>query len=216
MKGVIYSLNAYGHKYIGGSINFQKRVYDHNNNLRNNNQKDYNTHLYKFLRENGCKNICKQMFIKLWEGEVDSIIELKKIEQSWIEKELPHNEALLLNKRFAFGFDPAKIQNHKETRKEKEANNPVEQIICPCGKVYSKKNQKKHEKTAKHNYILGIKDLNKKVDDLKQIIDTTPLKNEDTGINPFSEDIKLFPQYCEPDTITLLKNDIQFEEDYNL
>lgn len=216
MKGIIYSLNAFGHKYIGATTNMARRRYDHNNNLRNSNKKDFNSPLYTFLRNNGCDRICKQMFITHWEGDVSSVDELKRHEQEWINKELPHNKPTLLNTRFAYGADPEKLENRKVKRKCFEKK-PVEQIICECGVIYSKKNKAKHETTQKHLDVLKINDLIKKVDDLKDYVEATEIndpaikeeiKNLEKGVNPFAQELKLFPtQYCEPDVITLQKND---------
>ena len=128
MKAFIYRINAYGFRYIGGTCNFKRRVYDHNGALRSEKKKDHNNPLYVFLRNNGCNKICKSQFEILLETDVKDRKELLKLEQQFMDKECPET---LLNQRNSFGKNEAKAIKTSEAYKKKLENCEVD--ICECG-----------------------------------------------------------------------------------
>ena len=126
--------------YIGSSINFYRRRYNHTSNCNNINARQYNCKLYKFIRDNGG-------FIN-WEFEV--IKEYKFISK----KELTINEQAYgdllkpeLNSYNIVGIDLLKDKN---TRKKK---NSVK-VNCPhCGDEMLKISLKRHIR-RKHTEIV--------------------------------------------------------------
>ena len=78
IKNCIYSINHNGIiKYIGSTQKFNKRISDHKYEMR----RCYKRKLYKYLLENGFKN----MTFEVLEDNVDKT-ELKKKEQDYINK----------------------------------------------------------------------------------------------------------------------------------
>jgi len=87
-NGIIYKLccNDLSIKdiYIGSTTSFRKRKYAHKNSCNNIKSKNYNSKVYKFIRDNGgFKNWC---MILIAETPCNSKIELNKHERYYYEK----------------------------------------------------------------------------------------------------------------------------------
>ena len=132
--------------YVGHTVNYIKRKSSHKTSCNNQNYKEYNYNVYKFIRENGG-----------WQNW--DIIEIKKYpcndkreaeaEERRLYEELNAN---LNNNR------PCITENEKKKQiKEKQKI----KIECECGSKICKGDLSKHLKTKKHiNYINNINKIN--------------------------------------------------------
>jgi hypothetical protein len=73
--------------YIGSTNNFSQRKHKHKKNTTNKRGKLYWLKLYLYIRENG--GIDKFIFEILENGEIESKEEIRKIEQTFLEKYKP-------------------------------------------------------------------------------------------------------------------------------
>jgi len=74
--------------YIGSTNNFSQRKHKHKKNTTNKRGKLYWLKLYLFIRENG--GINNFIFEILENGEIENKIEIRKIEQNFIDKYNPN------------------------------------------------------------------------------------------------------------------------------
>jgi len=74
--------------YIGSTNNFSQRKHKHKKNTTNKRGKLYWLKLYLFIRENG--GINNFIFEILENGEIDNKLEIRKIEQNFIDKYNPN------------------------------------------------------------------------------------------------------------------------------
>ncbi len=70
--------------YIGSTTNFTRRKCRHKSSCNNENCRDYNFKLYKFIRENG--NFQNWDMVLIEEVKCDNKLQLHKIEREYIEK----------------------------------------------------------------------------------------------------------------------------------
>ena len=126
MIGNIYKIEFNDYTYIGSTTNIKQRQWEHNFNLKNN-----NILLYKKARE--C-NISEFECILIEEVEVDSIADLRKIEQDYLNKYEPN-----LNSQRAYrAYDDVKLDQKKFGKKYRDKN---KEIINEKGKIYYDKNK---------------------------------------------------------------------------
>jgi hypothetical protein len=81
--------------YIGSTNNFSQRKHKHKKNTTNKRGKLYWLKLYLFIRENG--GINNFIFEILENGEIDNKLEIRKIEQKFLDKYNP-----ILNSKKSF------------------------------------------------------------------------------------------------------------------
>jgi glucan phosphorylase len=169
--------------YVGKTKNFKRRVREHRKTCNNENRKEYNIKLYKFIRENG--GINNWYFIEIEKNEYndkDSAIR----ERYWIEElnatlnnDIPSRtlqEWKEDNKEYKKKYNEINkkkikeyLENNKEIIKEKkkewyENNKEIikeknkKKITCECGCEILKRCLLKHLKTKKHiNYLSNTK-----------------------------------------------------------
>ena len=70
--------------YVGSTINFRTRKFQHKTSCNNDNNKDYNTNVYKYIRENGGWNTFDM--IQIEEVKHDTKQQLHARERYWIEE----------------------------------------------------------------------------------------------------------------------------------
>ena len=135
MIGNIYKIEFNEYTYIGSTTNIKVRQYQHNIDLKNS-----NLLLYKKARDCNISNIeC----ILIEEVEVDSRLDLRKIEQNYINKYKSN-----LNSNCAYLTDDLKLYK-KMTDKNKEANNEYgkkyyhenKEILKEKRKIYTENNK---------------------------------------------------------------------------
>lgn len=99
-KYFIYSINFNNEiLYIGSTNNFSQRKHKHKKNTTNKRGKLYWLKLYLYIRENG--GIDKFIFEILEKGEIENKIEIRKIEQTFLDKHKP-----LLNTKNSYKEKP--------------------------------------------------------------------------------------------------------------
>ena len=133
--------------YIGSSMNFYRRTYNHTSNCNNLNSRHYCLPLYMFINVNGG--------FENWEFEV--IKEYKFL----TKKELNINEQYYkevlkpqLNSYNAYGVD---IEKDKNRRKITDKIRNSIKANCPhCNKILNKSSLKRHIR-SKHSEIVDLK-----------------------------------------------------------
>ena len=87
-KSIIYKLCCKNPNitdiYIGSTTNFKKRKYDHKSSCNNEKNKNYNSKVYKFIRDNG--GFENWEMIMLQEYNCENKKQLESQERYWIEK----------------------------------------------------------------------------------------------------------------------------------
>jgi len=93
--------------YIGSTINFKRRMIQHKYSCNNENSKEYNKSLYKFIRETGgWKN---------WNMTIiDSLTTIDKHEKEKCERRYIEEQEFRLNKMIPLRTDKEYQQAHKE------------------------------------------------------------------------------------------------------
>jgi hypothetical protein len=129
--GIIYKIEIDNQIYIGSTkLKLYQRQGQHNQCLKNPNNKDYNIYLYKFCREKKVKKIICELI-----EEVDDT-ELRILEQEYIKMLEPS-----LNTRGAFQT----IEEKKEQLILKnKKNNNIKSNCHICNKEMLKRSIKKH------------------------------------------------------------------------
>lgn len=162
-KSIIYTIKTGDRVYVGSTINFSNRKYDHKSNIYNENRKHYNIKLYKTIRENGGE----------WDMKPYKQFPCENITQLTIEEERVRVEMNAdLNSYSCHGFDPdynKKYQEEnkeqiKEQRKQYRLNNKEEiserkkkKTICECGCEVGLYGLPRHKKSSKHIKLMGSK-----------------------------------------------------------
>ena len=143
--------------YIGSTWDMKDRLRIHASSCYNENSKDYNYPIYKYIRENGGFHTFTMKFID--SGECEDEIELHCAEQFYID--IAGGVENLLNDRDALvdkELRKKKEYINKEKNKKKYYENTKEKQFtkyeCECGGSYLYKHKSAHIKTTKHqNYI---------------------------------------------------------------
>ena len=155
--------------YVGSTCNFYRRTAQHKQECMSITHKSYNYYKCKFMRENGGWDNWSMVEIKKFPCETKRELELE--ERKYIEELKPtlnkntptrtnkewyeaNKERLLeVNKKWKEDNKDYIMQQNQVYRDKNKAK-IQESIVCGCGKVYTKQNKKRHEKTKKHlDYI---------------------------------------------------------------
>ena len=138
--------------YVGSTIDFVRRKYEHKNACINPNRKEHNRTIYKFIRENGgWKN---------WDMIELEIIESTQIESLKLERKYMDELEATLNIIRAYITDEEKVEYQIQyyiDNKEK-----ISQLyICDCGSRITQGSRLRHFKTTKHQkYLLSNENQN--------------------------------------------------------
>ncbi len=141
--------------YIGSTTNFKQRKNKHYSNCYNENNKEFNKKLYKFIRNNGgWDNFTMH---KMMEINCDDKKELYKIEGQMIKYYKPS-----LNKKIEGRTlkqyrqdNKDKIKEYREKNKDKLKEKASEKVKCECGCMIRRSDIAKHRKTKKHINIIN-------------------------------------------------------------
>lgn len=155
--------------YIGHSTNLKQRKYLHSKSCKNENDKLYNSKLYKKIRDNGGFNNWDIILVE--KHPCNDINEAKKRERYFIEELKPTlngnlptrnmNEWRKDNKDHIQKYEKEYREKHKEhyqeirkkhdeIYREKNKEKFKEHIECECGQTYTIKHKSRHLKTKKH------------------------------------------------------------------
>jgi hypothetical protein len=139
-KNIIYS-------YVGSSMNYRNRKYQHKKDCNDVNRKPYNYKLYQFIRDNG--GFEKFEFIPLEEYECETKTQSRIREQLWIDK----IENKLNMVRAYTSTEETKEQNkiYRENNKTnmKEYNEKNKEHIKKIKKIYYENNEEKDKERSK-------------------------------------------------------------------
>ena len=151
----IYRMNVKDKFYVGSTKNIKNRINKHKSNCYNQNVKDYNMKVYKYIREN-CADLSEISFSILDVYDDISKEFRKDIEQYYIDyfsNNLNSYSANFSKERKAekvrlrYRNDEEYRNNYKKRKSEK--------IICECGKVVSFGYIGQHRKSKIHQKLLN-------------------------------------------------------------
>jgi hypothetical protein len=128
--------------YVGHTCNHLRRKHEHKKACNNSNRKDYNYHVYKFIRNNGGWNNWHIVMIE--EYPCESKLQAEKRERHWIE-----TLNSTLNRQIPTRTDVEYREQNREDFKRK--------IECECGCKILLKNLSTHKKTNKHLELMKLK-----------------------------------------------------------
>ena len=157
------------YRYVGSTRSFRQRKAEHKRNCYNEKRNEYNSKLYKTIRDNGGWNNWRMVVIA--EVDVESKRQAEIIEEEWRVK-LNGN----LNGKRCYRTEQEKTEQKREyyknntekilkLNKERNKNNAEkirEQVKewgkkkynCECGGKYTNSSKSKHIKTDKHQKYL--------------------------------------------------------------
>jgi len=168
-KGLIYKLcsNDTDIKdiYVGSTTSFKHRKYNHKSICYNEKNKNYNSYVYKFIRENGGWEAWNMILVESYPCKTR--LELEKREREIIEqlkstlnKNIPtrtKKEYCYDNKEHRKEYNEKNKEKLKEQRKEyliknkeKIAEYNKQTITCECGAITRKSHLERHKKSKKH------------------------------------------------------------------
>lgn len=155
--------------YVGSTVNFIRRKHSHKNCCNNENNKDYNTYVYQFIRDNGGFNNFDMIEVERYKA-IDKK-DLEKRERYWIEtlgadlnkiiptrtiKEWYKDNKEVINEKRKEHYQDNKekileyhIRYYKKN-KEKVKEYREEKITCECGSIINKNHLARHQKSIKH------------------------------------------------------------------
>ena len=140
--------------YVGSTTNFIQRKKSHKNSCNYENQKNYNSYVYKFIRENGGWD--NWDMIELEKYPCNDRNEKDKRERFWLE-ELKASLNCFIPSR-------TKKEWYEKNKKEKNEKSRIyyeeklkEKVECECGSIISKGSLTRHLKTLKHQNWLNSK-----------------------------------------------------------
>jgi hypothetical protein len=145
--------------YVGKTLDFKRRIIDHKNHCNNENRKEYNYKLYKFIRENG--GINNWNFIEIETNEYNDKDSSFR-ERYWIE-EFNATLNIVIPSRTQKEYEES--EKIKEKRKDYYYKNieiindkQREKITCECSCKICKNYLSRHLKTKKHiDYLSNTK-----------------------------------------------------------
>jgi len=177
MKGIVYKIycrdSSITEFYVGSSVDFENRKYEHKYNCNNIKRKEYNSKVYRYIRENaGWDNWdfeilletevdSKEQLRLLYEREfqIDLKPELNVIQEGRTPKEYREDNKEKL-KQYREDHKEKINQTHKkyyEDHKEKINQTRKEKYSCDCGSTIRKSDKTKHQKSKKHQeFILSL------------------------------------------------------------
>jgi GIY-YIG catalytic domain len=159
--------------YVGSTTNFTKRKHRHKSNSINQNAKEYNYYLYRFIRDNGGWDNFSMVEIESKEcsnsNEAHSY-ERKLMEQlkATLNKQIPTRTALEYRQMNQDKIVQYRIDNRdklleyskKYHAENRERLNQQKRILCDClcGGRYTMTHKANHMKTKKHQRFIKQQD----------------------------------------------------------
>ncbi len=154
--------------YVGSTCNFKVRKWQHKTSCNNENSKQYNSYVYRFIREHGGWDAWSMILVKKYPHVVDNQ-ELLMKERKWItrlkatlNKQIPG--ALLELGKTEYGkqyfkeyskLNKTKLLEYSKQHYDKNKNKILEKIKCECGCMIGRNNISHHIKTKKHIKLMN-------------------------------------------------------------
>lgn len=153
--------------YIGSTTNFKERKRAHKTNCNNENNRNYNINVYKFIRNHGGFNNWDMILIE--KVKCNDKMELCKIEREYIEKSEKNLNSCIpasSRKETCERYRKNNRENIKEINKIYYGKNKdiieekaKKKITCCCGSIIRKDSLTRHNKSIKHQKYLKEKEL---------------------------------------------------------
>lgn len=169
-KGVVYKIcckdPVIADVYVGSTTDLYRRKYNHKSNCTNQKKIQYNTPVYKFIREHG--GFDNWSVVEIEKYPCKDKQELLTRERYWLEelgatlnKQIPTRNSVERRKKY-YGDNRGVILEHMKkyynVNREKIRKKRNQKIACLCGLTFPKSNKSKHEKSAHHlTYLLEQK-----------------------------------------------------------
>jgi len=181
-KAVIYTIKTGDSLYVGSTINFSNRKYDHKKVIYNENAKEYNRNLYIKIRENDgewdmkphkefpCENKT-QLTIEEERCRIELNADLNMqscngmdIERRTKWKQQWHKDRYAINKETMLDKKNKWLVLNKEHDKKRNMEYYYQnydkltmKTICDCGCEVRKSHLKRHQSSAKHIKLMEAK-----------------------------------------------------------
>jgi len=156
--------------YIGSTISFRRRKWNHKSNCNNINKIDYNRKVYQFIRDNGGWDNWDMILIA--KVNCNDKLELRKKEREFMEEYKPSlniNKAQLdekeikeYNKKYNkeyykewYEINKEKISIQQKERYETKKEELKVKITCECGSTVRKADLPHHKKSKKHINLMN-------------------------------------------------------------
>ena len=169
-NGIIYKLcckdPTIKDVYVGSTCAFRMRKANHKSKCNNENDKKYNTYVYKFIRENGGWDNWDMVEIKQFNCETKR--ELDKEERAVLEQlggtlnsYTPYKTKNEYKEEIKKWHQAHKEENgeygkaYRLANKEQIHEKDKEKFICDCGSSLRKRGNSRHLKTEKHQKYLN-------------------------------------------------------------
>jgi hypothetical protein len=147
-NGTIYKISCKDESiidcFVGSTTSHLKMKSRHKSNCNDENGKEYNYPLYRFIRDHG--GLKNWEFILLEDYPCRNKKQLNIRERYWYEK----LNATLNSQYPDRGKISEKRKKHYQKNKKEISEKGKVKIECPCGSVVSRSNLSKHKKTQKH------------------------------------------------------------------
>jgi len=144
-KAVIYTIKSRDNLYVGSTVNFRNRKYDHNKILHGEHYTNHNVRVYKKIRENGFE----------WDMKIHKEFPCENITQLTIEEERVRVELNAdLNSHTCHGFDDDYYKKYyiKNKDKVKQYQEDNKEHIKERKKQYNKNNIETIKEKRKDRY----------------------------------------------------------------
>jgi len=157
--------------YVGNTTNWIKRKSAHKISCNNQNSKEHNFNLYKFIRENGGWDNWEMIEIKKYpcKDKREAEAEERRLYEE-LNSNLNSQRPFTTNdekKNYCKNYDKNYYEKNKDTIKEQNKENYEKnkeqikeknkiKIECECGCLVRKGNLSRHLKTKKHQNYLSI------------------------------------------------------------
>jgi len=153
-RAVIYTIRSKDSIYVGSTINFISRKYQHKECIYNENSPKYNRKLYKTIRENG------EWSMRPYRAfPCETKLELS-IEEERIRCELNADLNMIscgsgcaTEKEYRIKYceeNKEKISEMGRQYRKKSKEKISEKMTCECGSIFRKYDLARHKKTKKH------------------------------------------------------------------
>ena len=162
-NGIIYKLccrdTAIKDIYVGSTCSFRQRKSQHKHSCNTENHRDYNTYVYKFIRENGEWDNWDMIEIKKFSCETKR--ELETEERAVLEMLGGTLNKQIPSRSTKEHYQANKEQIKKNTKEHYQANKKEinekrsVKFNCECGGRFSKRNKAQHIKSKKHQKYLN-------------------------------------------------------------
>jgi len=140
--------------YIGSTCNLIRRRSGHKNACCNQDNKDYNLNIYKYIRDNGGWDCF--ILIKMHDYPCDNKSDLVIEERRCVDMLRPilnmYNPCRSMKEYYQDNKEIIKnnVKKYRENNKEKINEKRKEKITCECGCIITKRILELHKKTQKH------------------------------------------------------------------